>query len=269
MKKYDKNREITLEESKRIALEILLHIDTFCKKYGIKYSLGEGTLLGAVRHKGFIPWDDDIDLLMTRDELEKFLRLYKDEYPYKLITTKKWSNWWNTVSRITDDRTIVLFNKKTNSSHGIWVALTPVDNVPDDKGKWEIMKQKVNYWKEVCYIKSWPLDKVNNKIRMLKNIIIKYAPIPVSCFNKVFLNYLTKYDGEKTQRMVKLNYYWKPFVIPSSIFDEYIELDFEGHRFMAVKQYHEYLSLMYGDYMTPPPVEERVPKHNFKAYYKN
>lgn len=257
-------REISLEESKRICFDILKYIDRVCRDHHINYSLGEGTLLGAVRHKGFIPWDDDIDLLMTRTDMEKFLSVYHDEQ-YEMYHVRRDCNYWNTVARITNPRTAVYFGDSKRSIHGIWVALTPVDNIPDDDQVWDCMQKRIGRWVKLCRQKKGVVPLDGKLMGLFERVLFKLKPI--NWFDNKFKRIVTAYNGQPTKRMSKLNIRYEPFVFPSSVFDGYTDLEFEGQKFMAIKHYDEYLTLMYGDYMTPPPVEKRVAKHDFKAYY--
>ena len=122
-------RELSLEEVKKIGFDMLVKFDKICRENGIKYSLAYGTLLGAIRHKGFIPWDDDIDIMMSRNEYEKFLSVWKDD-EYKLLTLQKGSEFWPLFSRITNPLTHLVPKKICN--HGVWLAVIPYDNIPDD-----------------------------------------------------------------------------------------------------------------------------------------
>lgn len=255
-------KEITIEEQKNILFDILLYIDKVCRDNNINYSLGEGTLLGAVRHKGFIPWDDDIDLLMERKDVEKFLAVHKDGR-FKMYTPiMDGSNCY--VFRLCDPKTVIEKNGKT--SHGLWVALTPIDNIPDDSAAWEKMRKKVHFWIELLHQKKTGVYSGRRIVRMAKRGL-SLVTTNSFLYNKL-LHYLTMYKGVKTERMQKLNIRREPFVFPSTVFDGYTELEFEGRKFMAIKHYDEYLTQMYGDYMTPPPEDKRVTKHGFRAYYK-
>mgnify|MGYP006376200155 CR=1 FL=1 len=158
-------KEITLEESKKICLDILIYFDKFCKEHDIKYSLGEGTLIGAVRHKGFIPWDDDIDLIMSSDQYEKFLSLYKDG-KYELKTLKRGTNWWNIVSRLCDSSTEVLFPGKKKSEHGVWIALTPIYHKPDSEKEWKTLDEETKLKRPP---KNYPSDFQYIDLLMYRN----------------------------------------------------------------------------------------------------
>ena len=258
-------KEISIEEQKQILFDALIYFDQFCRGKDILYSLGEGSLLGAIRHKGFIPWDDDIDILMTRDNFNKFLLLHTDGV-YKAYHVNPDINYWNTVIRLSDTRTAVYFGESTNSIHGLWLGLTPVDNIPDDEIEWARMKKRIAKWVKRCRQKRGivPYDGVFGG--RLKRSIFKVRKI--DWFDRHFMKVISAYNGQTTKRMSKLNIRYEPFVFPSAVFDGYTELEFEGRNFMAIKHYDEYLTQMYGDYMTLPPEKDRVVKHCFKAFYK-
>ncbi len=257
--------EVTPEQAKERLFEMLVHFDDFCRKNGINYSLGEGTLLGAVRHKGFIPWDDDIDILMLRSDFEKFLSCYVDG-EYKVFHVNNDVNYWNYVARLSDTRTAVYFPNSKRSIHGLWLGLTPVDYIPDDESQWLRMRKRIAFWVRLCRQKKKAIPLEGGLRAFFLKCLFKL--LPISCFDRAFKKVVMKYDNQKTGRLCKLNIRYEPFVFPSSVFDGYTELEFEGRRFMAVSHYDDYLKQMYGDYMTPPPVEKRETKHNYQVYYK-
>ena len=258
-------KEISVEESKKLLFDILVYFDQICRENCINYSLGEGSLLGAVRHKGFIPWDDDIDILMTRADFSRFLNIHKDGV-YKIYHVNPDVNYWNSVARLSDTRTAVYLGKSNYSMHCLWLGLTPVDNIPDDDRKWNRMKKRIAFWVRLCRQKKGviPVDQ------SIKGKFLKYffKIVTVDWLDKRFKRVVTAYDSKPTKRMSKLNIRYEPFVFPSTVFDGFTELEFEGQKFMALKHYDDYLKLMYGDYMTPPPEKDRITKHDYKAYYK-
>ena len=257
-------QEVSLKESKKICFEILCYFDDFCRKNGIKYSLGEGTLLGAVRHKGFIPWDDDIDLLMERDQVDKFVSLYKDG-PYDLFVPGRHKDWWSGVVRLTDKSTYLVFDKPAEGPHGLWIALTPIDHAPKTEDGFQQMRKDTRKWIDQCRMKvgkrKYP--------RTIKGICYRIAHVfaSIGWLNRQFVKTMSANNSVETGKCQKIRLKGDLMLFPSEFMSEYTELEFEGRKFPAIKRYDEYLTLMYGDYMTPPPIEERVPKHNFKAYY--
>lgn len=127
-------RHLTLQELQQFSLDILKDVAGFCEKNNIRYSLGYGTMLGAVRHKGFIPWDDDVDIMMPREDYERFRTIYKSKL-YSFIDSRNTPDCYIAFGRVCD-------TKKTLASScipwvkkdvGVWIDIFPVDRVPDDK----------------------------------------------------------------------------------------------------------------------------------------
>lgn len=258
-------KEISLEVSKRLLLEILIDIDKTCRDNDIKYSLGEGTLLGAVRHGGYIPWDDDIDILMKREDMDKFLSVYHSDR-YEIYHVNPKVNYWNSVARLSDSRTKVYFGNSTNSIHGLWVALTPLDNVPDNESLWQKQKSEISFWVKLCRQKKGVVPMDSGLKGLFERLAFKFFDI--CFFDKKFKQAITKYNIVATERLCKLNIRYEPFIFPSYYFESYQDIEFEGIKTMIITHYDEYLHRMYGNYMQLPPVEDRVAKHNFKVFYK-
>lgn len=258
-------KEISAEESKLILFDILVYFDKFCRDNNIKYTLHGGTLLGAVRHKGYIPWDDDIDLSMTRINYDKLLSIWKDGR-YKLFNVNPEVRYWNSVIRITDPNTEVYFGNSKQSKHGLWLAIVPIENIPDDENAWDKMKKRTLFWIKKCRQKNGivPIDSG------LKGLLERccFKVVSLSYMNRQFTKVVSRYKNTETKRMMRINVNYEPKVFPSLIYNGYTELEFEGRFFMAVSHYDDFLKIVYGDYMTLPPVEERVAKHNYRAYYK-
>lgn len=257
-------RQVGLNESKQICLEILKYFDDFCRNNDIKYSLGEGTLLGAVRHKGFIPWDDDIDLLIEREQIEKFVSLWRDGR-YKLFVPGRHKNWWSGVVRLTDPSTYLEFKKPAEGPHGLWIALTPIDHAPPTNEGFQQMRKDTRRWINQCRYKVGKAQYPNT-IRG-KSWKLVHHFVSIDQLNNLYVRTVSAYNRVETGWCQKIRLNGDFLIFPSAVMSEYIELEFEGHMFPAIKRYDEYLTLMYGDYMTLPPEEERVPKHDFKAFY--
>ena len=270
-------KEVTFEESRKIQLDILLFFDDFCKQNKLHYSLGEGSLIGAVRHKGFIPWDDDIDLLMPRKDYDKFINIYNGKY--RLISLKTEKRWWSCYSRLTDERTIVEWNNFQESYHGLWIAILPIDNYPDDPNEWKKISSKIDLIKKMGYQKKaqekiafYQYDKnvgfLRNIKRILKRMLLKSMPNHI--IGRRLKSLITKFNNTQTKNKGSMACVWHaPWVFPATVFSSYIEVEFEGYKFPAIKDYDIYLRCQYGNYMQLPPVQERIPKHNYRVYWKD
>lgn len=260
-------KEVTFEESRKIQLDILRDIDKTCRENGIKYSLSMGTLIGAIRHKGFIPWDDDIDLMMTRGEFEKFLLVYSGKYRVIDISTNK--KWWDSYTRIADDKTLCVFdNNQYTVKHGIWVSIIPIDNIPDEDDKWQRMRGRLLRIYRLCkiYAIKWNnnIGFIRNCAKMFLKIFIKL--IPVSFWARKAKKILISYANVETKRKTRMLFWCKDIAFPSDLFDNYIDLPFEDTTSMVISDFDSWLRIVYGDYMKLPPKEKQIATHNFKAY---
>lgn len=261
-------KEISLEDSKKIMFKILKSVDACCRQYGLKYSLDWGTLLGAVRHKGFIPWDDDIDLMMPRSDFNQFIKLFKDDN-YDVLTNDDIEWGWHYI-RVCDKSSIVFFgpNAERIRQHGVWLSIFPVDKIPDNPKKWSTQKKMINFYHGLSRLKRSGWTKGGSPIKNFAKMISRWLlhPLSLRYLGKKEECWMCKYNSEITT-----NSYHRVIEYserPSNYFDRVVDLEFEGDRFMAISKYDEYLKLLYGDYMTPPPESERVPKHEYTAYWK-
>lgn len=262
----DYKKPLTLSETHKLLFDILVSIDRCCRDNNIKYSLGFGTLLGAVRHHGFIPWDDDIDLLMTREELNKFIKCYSSTR-YEMIANDRPDWGWSYIS-ISDTKTIVKYdqNYERVTPHGIWVSIFPIDNRPDDETEWKKQQKSIVKYFNLCRLKrsKWvPTGIVRNIAKLFARAIL--APFSLRYFAKKQEDEMSRYNNVNTNNCYRMVQDFCSF--PSYIMLEHIDLEFEGYMFMALKEYDTYLKIEYGDYLTLPPIDQRIPKHNYNVYY--
>lgn len=265
-------KEILVDELKKLQLDLLSDIHDFCEKNGIKYSLAYGTLLGAVRHKGYIPWDDDIDILMVRNDYERFIRTYHHEY-YSIADTSTLKGYYLPFAKVCDDRTVMQEKTTQKLQIGVYVDVFPVDNMPDSEDELDHMFSSKKRLNTIHNLKIVAVDK---KRSFLKNCVLTVSHVVLSIISieKVVAwmqNISIKYNEIPTNRravFVTADNKRK-WVLPKEIYDEYSEISFEGRSFMAVKDVDKYLSAMYGDYMKLPAVENQVSHHAFMAWWKN
>ena len=266
-------RSVSVDELKSIELEMLKFIDEVCKKEGLRYFLCGGTLLGAVRHHGFIPWDDDIDIFMPRPDYEKLIELTKDSKEYRLLSEVDDGYYYN-FGKLVDKRTL-LIEQQVNpiDSMGIYIDIFPVDGMPESAAECDVhfekldgLRNKINGFSQerphvrknlLAYIRSWNLY-IGNKKRSLSKEQINYKREAL----------LYEYDNSKNV-FVTGGAYKKRDVFPKMWISEGTYLEFEGKKFCVPTQYDKYLKQLYGDYMKLPPKEKQVTHHMFKAYWKN
>lgn len=281
-------KELTDAELKEVELNILKHVAEFCDAHGIKYFLCGGTLLGAIRHKGFIPWDDDIDIAMPREDYKKFFRIYNGSNPrYRADSIENNDNWHMTFGRVGDTETVLYEHTlipKYKKYHA-FIDVFPVDGVPSNliKHKILMLTQKVlsvvGNASAFTYTPSKHFsDSLEDNVE-LKNRIrtyIKYILIAlckgintqkvISLVNRISEKYPVA-----TSDIIGLTVYvwnWKFEILNRASLGSYVKLPFEDAQFNGPENYEEYLVNTFGDYMTPPPEERRVSHHNFKVYWK-
>ena len=265
------NNCISIEESKRIQLDILSSVDSFCSERKIVYSLSCGSLLGAVRHSGFIPWDDDLDICMLRKDYQRFIL----EYPpivdgkYKLACYERTHNWHLGYAKVYDSRTRCDDNYAEIVPIGIGIDLFPMDVVPDSEEQWMEFRKELSLKRKrisTKIIKTTHLAFLK-KIGLISQKLF-LLPYSLSTCVADYIKTATLYDNSNYLRVFECVLgisSQRPF--PKSLFNEIVDWNFEDRTFKGFKEAGIYLSATFGDYMTLPPEEKRVPKHSYSQYW--
>ena len=260
-------KEINVEELKQIQLNILKFADKFCKENNLKYYLAYGTLLGAVRHKGYIPWDDDIDIIMFREDYEKFVTTFNDAN-YKVFATEVNSKYPYPFAKVGDTRTYFEEEIKDVIDTGVNIDIFPLDYLPEEKVE-KICKRR-DFLQKLWMIKRLPRLKrrgfLKNSLLAISQCLL--APISVHYIVKKMEDNAKKWNLKESSICGNIAYGYDPDVYPSGDFKEQVELKFEDTSFPCPLDYDNVLKVMYGDYMKLPPVEKQVSHHHFIAYWK-
>lgn len=260
----EKLRKLQIEE-----LEMLKKVIDICEKNNITYYAMGGTLLGAIRHKGFIPWDDDLDIGMKRDDYEKFLICaeYSLEKPYSLHYYKNDKNHLYPYARIEDSR-IVLCRENTmkKNKQNLWIDIFPLDGVPKGKLKKIIWKKRLFYLRGKrnlsCFKKFVNIKKRYKGIK--KQIVwlgihtdIEKRISTSKCLKQID-DFLSKFKLSDCDEIGNpMGGHWFKEVYPKSYYDGVISLPFENIKINAPLEYKAILTKMYGDYMQLPSEKDR------------
>lgn len=263
-------KQITLEELKRIQLSILDRVAEFCEKNAINYWLDCGTLLGAVRHKGYIPWDDDIDIGMLRPDYDRFLKTFNDKNDvYKVYSVENNEKFYYPFAKILDTRTVLYEPDEKGVKSSVNIDLFVYDNAPDDDAEVEKMYKLRDKYNKLNNVRvRLYMSKKKPLVHLLKVIAYPFLCVfPRNHFAKKIVKNSKKYADKDTKRVGNFMSLTR-LTCEKSIFDKYISMEFENRRFKVPAGYDKWLRAFYGDYMTLPPEEKRVSHHSFKAYYK-
>lgn len=258
-----------LKAIQQVELEMLIEIDRICRKNKIPYTLDSGTLLGAVRSKGFIPWDDDADIVMTRDAYELFFEACKTQLDTKRFFLQDYRTdleyRWGYPKMRRNDSLLIREDQTMLPWHqGIFVDIFVYDNVPDN---WLLRRVHLLF----CYIIRKMQYAVVGKENARNHLLRKWYAILMKIPRNLLFYWLEKVyvlcNRQPTRLKRHMTYSYRKkcrFGLPSQCFEEQIDLEFEGCKFQCSREYDIYLSVLYDDYMTPLPEGKR----NHTAYKK-
>ena len=257
-------RYATLEEKQEVCTNVLVDFDLFCKENNITYFISCGTALGAVRHKGFIPWDDDIDVDMHVDDIKKLIDIWDkkgDKNKYFLQTKETDKNVPEVFIRIRKNHTTAIDEKyrHVQMHWGLSLDIFPIYNYPDDKIHILAMNMLYQIARYNSYLpfKLYSLPKFIHKLST--RICIKALKRMKKISDK-FPKSLYLYRPDSLSKIKK---------VPREMYYPQRLLQFDGYQLYGMNQVEKYLEWQYGDYMTPPPEDQRRPYHGGRFFWKD
>ena len=262
-------------EIKAILLDMLKYVDSFCLENNITYYLFYGTLLGAVRHNGFIPWDDDVDIIMPRDSFHKLVELFnKSTSRYKLESIYTNDNYYFPLSKIVDNQTYLKQRRfKWKTRLGLYIDVFILDGLPDDQRE----QKRIYDLSNVYYKKCW---RTALSFRQDGNSLVKDCLRYIKRLNehirgqKYYLWKLEKlsksYEFNKCNYVCNLNYcvYFPKEIYQKTLFTP-IRHQFENIECFIPERYDEILKQIYGEWKKLPPVNQRVGIHDYECFLDN
>ena len=266
---------IDVNVQKSIEAAILKDFSDYCVKNGLRYYLYAGTLLGAVRHQGFIPWDDDIDVVMPRPDYEKFYtQVQKSKIaPHLDIETYRISE--HSICpfiKLVDNRTDGHEQNLPSSFHtAVWIDIFPLDGVPDRKSEQRHLIKKQKHLIKLLDLCTRQYIPCKDLLRHMKRYMIwkVFGRINYKDIDKQLELNSLKYDYDSS-RYIGNTVYCDGMneIITKQEFEIPVQLEFEGYQFNAPKNYDQYLTNLYGNYMKYPPLKERVRRHDYICWWK-
>ena len=265
---------LTLKEIQGIELNLLLVFDSICQQNNLRYPLGGGSLLGAIRHKGFIPWDDDIDVMMPRPDYEKFLRLCKErKMEFNLITYDTVDGYNGLFAKIWDPSTILKDDLMDMEFElGVNIDVFPIEGLGNSeqealkifkKTTWNREMLNALLWKK--FFRSKTHSILVEPIRLIMFVLSRFVN-PKKLLRKVDEENFRHPFEQSSYAGCVCGSYREREIMTKETFENYIELEFQGHKLKGIQNYDEYLRKHYNKYMELSPKDRQETHHTYKAY---
>ena len=267
-------QELSLQEVQKIELNLLTQFDQICRGQEFRYSLAGGSLIGAVRHQGFIPWDDDIDVIMPRPDYDRFIKYCQTEkIPFQLMHYETDEHYNSLITKILDPKTKLVDEvTPTGLELGVNIDVFPVEGLGRSKKEALRLYRKTEWSRELLNAAAWGSFQRSKTHRLILEpvrfvlFVISRFISPKKLLRKVErIHRECSFDHSQFAGDV-CGSYRRREIMEQPIFADYMDIPFENCYFRVMKRYHDFLTNIYGDYMMLPPPEQRKTHHTFKAY---
>lgn len=258
-------REISFEEHKALQLEILKRVRDFCNQHGLQYYLSDGTLLGAIRHDGFIPWDDDIDIEMPRPDYNKLAEIFVDQPGLELVRPEDAKSRFHHI-KICDTRTVKIESgvKYNNDYLGVDIDIFTIDGSPTDQEEYEQIRKEINkLYRQNSLIRCGFIGSIKHRLKVAAYRVLYGSP---DALIQKAVSLCEKYAYDSSEYATRYGRYSLGYRVEKSCYTQALK-EFEGEQFSIPAGYDTILKKIYGDYMQLPPEEERVTHHSNKVYW--
>ncbi len=247
-----------LEQIHALQVEMMLELKRICEKHNIHYFLDYGTMLGAVRHQGFIPWDDDVDFGMFRSEYDRFLSIVDEEldqtrFRYETIFTSRGNCNLMGKMKYRGTKVVDFYNAKCEQNHEVWIDLFIYEDVPDDPALRRKQEKKMNFYKRILYGKC-RYGHHSKLMYAVRRVIGLLYPMSLRRVKEKLTEISGQYNGvagADVRQDLSTKYFNRDMKRELAMYT------FEGHEFPGVKDYDRYLTQEYGDWRQMPPEEKR------------
>ncbi len=265
-------KKIELKEQHKILLDLLNYVTLICEKNNIKYSLIGGSLIGAIRHKGFIPWDDDIDIILMPEEYSKLVNVLEKENNnhYLLLDPKKDDKYLYPFLKIVDTRTILIEkNQKTIDNYGVYIDIFAYHYVSNNRISRYIHYKLIVLVKKLLsasILDNGEKHKEKNILKIIRNIISNL--LGNKLLKRIFIKLCERNNKSKYVLSNWATYGYKKEIQYSCDFRHYKKVIFENTYAYITEKFDNVLKTTFGDYMELPPKEKRISNHNTIIYWK-
>jgi lipopolysaccharide cholinephosphotransferase len=262
----------TNKEYKKIALDVFRAFVSICNINGLQYFCAFGTALGAVRDLGMIPWDDDVDVFMPRPDYEKFLLIFKEYHSekYELITPRNNKSYYLLYAKMCDKNTTLLESEDSSCVVGVFIDIFPLDGLSDNRKKQlgRIKNLKLLFYSSAIRptFKKFINLLSERKFLLLICVYSRITYLLKTIIVKILHNKCLEYDYNNAETVACfVDCIGLLETYPKAWFESYIQVPFEDFTVRLPKGFDNYLKFTYGNYMVPPPINERYSQHD-KAY---
>lgn len=271
--KLDMKNMINVTELKKIQLDLLKTFACYCEENNLTYYLAYGTLIGAVRHKGYIPWDDDIDVMMPRNDYEKLISCFNIDNirsDVAVVSHEIDYDYYLPFAKLINTNTVIKEDINIDYELGVYIDVFPIENLGNDKRRAAKIIRRAFCYNELLTIKY---IKYRKERAFYKNALIFLGKTALKPISKNMIIYKLNKMGTQTNDTRYTKYVGVTTVLDNALmesasFEEITIADFEGLRCCIPAKYNDILEKQYGDYMKLPPIEQQISHHAFTAWYK-